>query len=626
MKSAQPFLFPSSLTLLLSLAALGVQAQRPLGVDVSNHQGSGINWTSVKGAGYTFAWAKATEGTTYVDADFDINEANAKNAGVLIGAYDFAHPELNTPAAEADYFWGVAGNYIKADGKSLMPSLDYETFPGAVVGASTYADWAKLWCSNVVALAAAQGVTVKPVIYISACNTPELSSEDNSTVSWIANYSGYAASTGNPWEGAGGCSENEIWGAGAWSVWQYSSSATVSGISGSCDVDVFDGTSSQLASTLLIGTIELNNQLTNITVAAGATASFDATAGGTGPFSYQWQFNQKNISGATNSTYSITNAQITDAGLYSVLITNSVGNASLSAFLSVLGPLVNSANSEIDPSNLVNWWTADGNTFDIYGVTNLTPYNDLTYTNGKVGLAFRFDGSSAYLTSGGGEIAPPWTVCAWVYRQNASGVSATLMGDGTYAIKLQQYGHTSDVGISKSLVADYYFNAGLTANAWSHLALVDNGSQIQLYVNGALATSQIYSNGVAIAAPSGLEVPRAYFGADAFSGGPDDYLLGAVDELQIYARALGASEIASIYNAGSAGLVRAPEFTSVTNSATGQVKIGLIGQTGKSITVRTSSDLMNWSTLATVPNPTGSTNYTDSTASPQEFYQAAQKY
>src|ERR1700728_108683 len=75
-------------------------AQRALGTDVSNHQGPSINWLSVKNAGISFAWAKATQSTSFIDADFVINENNAKAAGVPIGAYDFAEPATNTPAAE----------------------------------------------------------------------------------------------------------------------------------------------------------------------------------------------------------------------------------------------------------------------------------------------------------------------------------------------------------------------------------------------------------------------------------------------------------------------------------------------------------------------------------------------
>src|SRR5437899_10061338 len=78
--------------------ALGARpglAQRPIGVDVSSYQGGSVNWASAKAGGVSFAWAKATEGLTVNDADFTINAANAKAAGVLIGAYHFSHPELH---------------------------------------------------------------------------------------------------------------------------------------------------------------------------------------------------------------------------------------------------------------------------------------------------------------------------------------------------------------------------------------------------------------------------------------------------------------------------------------------------------------------------------------------------
>ena len=98
--------------------------------------GSGINWTSVKNSGISFAWAKATEGTSITDADFAVNENNGKAAGVYMGAYHFAHPESDSPGTESSHFWSVAGGYIKADGKTYMPMLDMEVFSG-LVGASS---------------------------------------------------------------------------------------------------------------------------------------------------------------------------------------------------------------------------------------------------------------------------------------------------------------------------------------------------------------------------------------------------------------------------------------------------------------------------------------------------------
>src|SRR5262249_28035984 len=60
------------------------------GVDVSHYQGT-INWASVRGAGITFAFAKATEGTTYTDPTVNTNIAGMKANGIVPGAYHFGH-------------------------------------------------------------------------------------------------------------------------------------------------------------------------------------------------------------------------------------------------------------------------------------------------------------------------------------------------------------------------------------------------------------------------------------------------------------------------------------------------------------------------------------------------------
>jgi uncharacterized protein YjbI with pentapeptide repeats len=62
------------------------------------------------------------------------------------------------------------------------------------------------------------------------------------------------------------------------------------------------------------------------TVLYQGTATFSVTAtSGTG-MSYQWLKNSANISGATSSSYTIVNAQTTDAGTYSVTIVNGGGS------------------------------------------------------------------------------------------------------------------------------------------------------------------------------------------------------------------------------------------------------------------------------------------------------------
>src|SRR5438093_7237236 len=153
---------------------------RVYGIDVSHYQGTGINWTTVKNDGRLFAWAKATEGYTYNDDTFTTNEAHAKTAGVLIGAYHFARydNQQGTSGAdlEASHYWSIASPYIKNGGSYLMPVLDVE---GIYVSAdmktynpdhwgytkTTFSQWVNQWCNDIKNDAAAAGITVTPVIY-----------------------------------------------------------------------------------------------------------------------------------------------------------------------------------------------------------------------------------------------------------------------------------------------------------------------------------------------------------------------------------------------------------------------------------------------------------------------------
>jgi PKD repeat protein len=65
-------------------------------------------------------------------------------------------------------------------------------------------------------------------------------------------------------------------------------------------------------------TISVSNQTAVFGQPVNLTA--DVTAGD-GPFTYQWQLNGTNILGATNATYGVASAAMTDAGLYTVTVT-----------------------------------------------------------------------------------------------------------------------------------------------------------------------------------------------------------------------------------------------------------------------------------------------------------------
>jgi len=70
------------------------------------------------------------------------------------------------------------------------------------------------------------------------------------------------------------------------------------------------------------------DNLTNQAVSLGQNVTFSVDAGGTLPLSYLWYYNTNTLlSTGTNSTLALTNVQPSDAGGYSVIVTNSYGSA-----------------------------------------------------------------------------------------------------------------------------------------------------------------------------------------------------------------------------------------------------------------------------------------------------------
>ena len=105
-------------------------------------------------------------------------------------------------------------------------------------------------------------------------------------------------------------------------------SVTVTNIVGSV-------TSSGAALTVLVAPSIVTDP-TPATITAGNIVAFTVAANGTAPFSYQWSKNGTVIPGATLATLTLVNVQPTNAGNYSVLVSNAAGNAtSANALLTV---------------------------------------------------------------------------------------------------------------------------------------------------------------------------------------------------------------------------------------------------------------------------------------------------
>jgi GH25 family lysozyme M1 (1,4-beta-N-acetylmuramidase) len=620
-------------TLIILSSAPGAFAQRPIGIDVSDYQSVSINWGTLKNTyGISFGWAKASEGqgagAGSGGGNFPTYAANAKAAGILIGAYHYARYDLNVgtagATAEANVFWNAVKNYTKADGLTLMPMLDVEaSFTGQTK--ASLSQWVNQWCLTVSNNAAAVGLRVKPCVYISSSKAAAyldstVTQWNTDIASWYSDHTTAASSAqaaGTPIGGIAPWSN--------WQFWQYDDQNVAQAYT-TGDGDIFNGTLAQMTATMVVTTIgpAITAQPAGRSLPLGTNVAFTVAATtANGPLHYQWQFDGTNLAGATASSYFISSIQTSNAGGYSVNVSDTKGaTPSSTAYLNVQIPLVNAAGSIVAPANMINWWPADWSANDIFGSANGTPMGGFYYSAGESGGAFHFDGTNSMISNNAGSLPVPWTVCMWVNRQNSPQTAAGLLEDGTYALKLEQYNATRQVGLTILGVGDYVFSPAyiVPVGTWTHLTFVGTSTGTTLYANGVQRGTL----------PNSIPLPRNYIGAAYITSSAKyvDFMLGSMDEIMTFNRALSAAEISSIYSAGSAGLVRAPEVVSSQLTGPNQFTMKLKGQTGKNYTIYSSTNLVDWTSVGLIANAQGTNQFIDNnvTNNTQKFYRASQTY
>ena len=197
------------------------------GIDVSHYQGD-INWKMLKQTRQgkfpvEFIFMKATEGGDFSDDRFVANFDSAKVHGFIRGAYHFYNPKTDADK-QADFFI----RSVKLEPGDLPPVLDIEMKSKDV---KKLQQDLKIWLRKV-----ENHYGVKPIIYASyKFKTKYLNdSVFDSYPYWIAHY--YVDSVRYQ---------------GEWKFWQHTDVGTLPGIDEKVDLNIFNGSSSELKGLLL---------------------------------------------------------------------------------------------------------------------------------------------------------------------------------------------------------------------------------------------------------------------------------------------------------------------------------------------------------------------------------------
>lgn len=186
------------------------------GLDVSHYQGN-IDWPRLKAENndfpMQFVFIRATTGVDR-DSEFKDNWKAAKTQGYLRGAYHYYRPDENS-LKQADNF---IKNVTLSKG-DLPPVLDIEKIPNKQC-MDSLRNGLRRWLDKV-----ENHYGMKPIIYSGeSFYTDYLKEEFAGYKLWIANYSFF---------------EDEI--KKDWLIWQFTDKATVNGITGPVDVNIYNG-------------------------------------------------------------------------------------------------------------------------------------------------------------------------------------------------------------------------------------------------------------------------------------------------------------------------------------------------------------------------------------------------
>lgn len=228
-----------------------------------------------------------------------------------------------------------------------------------------------------------------------------------------------------------------------------------------------------------------------------------------------------------------------------------------------------SSSSSTLSTSLYAVYKGESNANDSLGTYNGTPYGGLTYTAGKSGNAFTFNGTTAYvsLPDNSLNLTSPFSYSFWIKSSDTTNYTI-IIGNLQNARSPYSFVHGYNYWLSAGQIQTDYRSGGnnsaggtsvgsVANNTWNHVVITYNPTNgatgDKIYINGTLDKSN------PALAPSGsgslnyTSPMKACIGARNPGGTAINLLSNgtSLDEVNIWTKELTATEITELYNAGA---------------------------------------------------------------------------
>ena len=211
------------------------------------------------------------------------------------------------------------------------------------------------------------------------------------------------------------------------------------------------------------------------------------------------------------------------------------------------------------PTGMVAWWPGDGNTENLVsGGPDGILRNGATYAQGKVSQAFTLDGGNDHVEVANFGSFTVFSVDTWVFRNRgtASRESIVSYKEGNspncgFVLSLNEDGSSHRPRLWVQVNSQWKYaegGASVPLSTWTFLTGTYDGQTIRMYVNGVEVDSTSASGAMTQCSQKTGIGSRASLNTHFFPG--------LIDEVEIFDRALSASEVQSIYTADSKGKVK----------------------------------------------------------------------